>query len=189
MYLNLLRQLLPHKVYSEDDTSIHIKDLTVHASALGICDINSNDLKTELFPDRTDALLDGWERMAGLPWSCFAGQAQTKEERRTRLVAQLTMLGGQSRQFFIDLAAFLGKTITITEYSSFRAGHSSAADPCCDNDWIFAWSINHPDVSFSYFAAGGSSAGDYLRTHAGPLELFYLGKYSPAHTLLLYNGE
>jgi uncharacterized protein YmfQ (DUF2313 family) len=42
---------------------------------------------------------------------------------------RMTMLGGQSREFFINVAAQIGYTITITEYRVFVVG----IDRCGDN--------------------------------------------------------
>jgi len=84
-------------------------------------------------PDgRQDGLLDDWERNWGLPDPCYEAP-QSIGDRQIELVRRMTMLGAQSRQFFIDLAAEFGSgagyPITITEYRTFVVG----MDRCGDN--------------------------------------------------------
>ena len=75
-------------------------------------------LERESDPRSTIELLPDWERNWGLPDPCYTSP-QSIDERQRALVMRMTMLGAQSRQFFIDVAAMLGYTITITEYRPF----------------------------------------------------------------------
>jgi uncharacterized protein YmfQ (DUF2313 family) len=85
-------------------------------------------LETESDPRQTVELLPDWERNWGLPDPCYTSP-QTIDARQTALVARMTMLGGQSRQWFIEFAAKLGYSITISEYRPFMVG----LDRCGDN--------------------------------------------------------
>lgn len=71
-------------------------------------------LVDEADPRFAEELLPDWERVAGLPNPCLADPPDTTQERRAALVAKLTLAGRQDEQYFIDLAAALGYTITIT---------------------------------------------------------------------------
>jgi hypothetical protein len=53
-------------------------------------------------------------------------------ERRAALLTRITMMGGQSREFFIALAAAIGYTIWITEYRPFMVGIDRVGDPHYD---------------------------------------------------------
>ena len=79
-------------------------------------------------PRSTVELLPDWERNWGLPDPCYE-EPQSIAERQLALVMRMTMEGGQSRQFFIDVAAMIGYTITITEYRPFFI----AMDRCGDS--------------------------------------------------------
>jgi uncharacterized protein YmfQ (DUF2313 family) len=93
----------------------------VDGRAADLLEIESDARTTlELLPD--------WERNWGLPDPCWS-QAQTIGQRQRELVLRMTMMGGQSRQFFIDTAAYLGYTISISEYRPFMVG----LDRCGDN--------------------------------------------------------
>src|SRR5579885_1873701 len=64
-------------------------------------------LEVESDPRLTLEMLSDWERAFGLPDDCM-GPVTTIEERRARLLYRMTLLGGQSREFFISLAAAFG---------------------------------------------------------------------------------
>ncbi|MGY8661759.1 putative phage tail protein [Bradyrhizobium sp. UFLA05-109] len=85
-------------------------------------------LETESDPRKTVELLPDWERNWGLPDPCYSAP-QTIAQCHAALVARMTLYGSQSREFYISFAAFLGYTITITEYRPFMVG----IDACGDN--------------------------------------------------------
>jgi uncharacterized protein YmfQ (DUF2313 family) len=85
-------------------------------------------LETESDPRLTIELLPDWERAWGLPDPCYQ-EPLTIDERHLALMMRMTMLGAQSREFFIGVAAMIGYTITITEYRTFVVG----IDRCGDN--------------------------------------------------------
>lgn len=85
-------------------------------------------LERESDPRQTIELLPDWERNWGLPDPCYQAP-QTIGQRQLALVMRMTMLGSQSREFFISVAAMIGYSITITEYRVFEVG----LDRCGDN--------------------------------------------------------
>ncbi|MBR0879097.1 uncharacterized protein YmfQ (DUF2313 family) [Bradyrhizobium barranii subsp. barranii] len=85
-------------------------------------------LERESDPRITVELLPDWERNWGLPDPCYTAP-QTIAARQLALVARMTMMGAQSREFYINFAAQLGYTISITEYRPFMVG----LDRCGDN--------------------------------------------------------
>src|SRR6516162_2792503 len=84
-------------------------------------------LEQESDPRTTVELLPDWERNWGLPDPCFA-EPLSVHDRQVALVQRMTIEGGQSRQFFVDVAAQLGYTITITEYRPFMTGIDKVGD-------------------------------------------------------------
>ncbi|MCP3471435.1 DUF2313 domain-containing protein [Bradyrhizobium sp. CCGUVB1N3] len=88
----------------------------------------ANLLEIESDPRKTVELLPDWERNWGLPDPCYTAP-QTIAQRQAALVARMTLYGSQSREFYINFAAFLGYTITITEYRPFMVG----IDACGNN--------------------------------------------------------
>jgi hypothetical protein len=84
-------------------------------------------LERESDPRITVELLPDWERNWGLPDPCYTAP-QTVAQRQTALIARMTLWGSQSRQWYIDFAAFLGYTITITEYRPWMVGLDRCGD-------------------------------------------------------------
>ena len=75
----------------------------------------------EDFDPRSTSKLSDWERVLGLPDACTQG-TQTTATRRSRILARITNPeNGQNVQFYIDLAALLGHTITASDITSFQA--------------------------------------------------------------------
>lgn len=186
-YIELLAALLPHGVAWRSEDGSTMDDLIgAMAEEFARVDGRADDLHDEADPRTTVELLADWERIAGLPDTCLAGATQTMQERRAALVGRLTARGGQSRQFFIDLAASLGYTVTITEFRPFRAGISTAGDALTNGDWIFAWRVNAPETTIVSFRAGLSAAGEPLRTWGSTRLECAIERLAPAHTIVLF---
>jgi uncharacterized protein YmfQ (DUF2313 family) len=84
-------------------------------------------LERESDPRFTVELLPDWERNWGLPDPCYTAP-QTIADRQRALVQRMTLMGGQSRQWYINFAKFLGYSITISEYRTFVVGIDRCGD-------------------------------------------------------------
>jgi uncharacterized protein YmfQ (DUF2313 family) len=146
-------------------------------------DRRASELVAESIPDRTTELLSEWERMAGLPDPC-SGPADGLEARRAQLVQRLTSRGGQSPAYFIQLAATLGYTITITEFQSFTC--QSYCDASLDTDpWRHTWRVDAPAVTVIEMSCE-SGCDEAIRTWGNePLECL-IRRLRPAHTHVLF---
>lgn len=183
-YLEQLKSLLPRGLMWSSEDGDTLDDLLgAMAEELARIDARAEGLFNETDPRTTLELLDEWEAVAGLPDTC-TDQADTLAERRDVLHAKITSIGNQSRQYFIDLAAALGYTVTITEFRPFVAG-SNAGDALTNGDWIFTWRVNAPAVTERIFVAG-SAAGEPLRDWGNEILECVINKYKPAHTLVQF---
>ena len=162
------------------------------------------DLLAESYPGTCIETITDWERVCGLPDPCVDPPLDTLQERRMAVLAKLAAQGGQSRQYYIDLAAIYGYTITIKEFRPFIAGISAAGDPVYhqsiglppnqweqpDNrarDWWFVWEVTYsPALVITYFRAGQSCAGDALATWGADVLRCVIEQTKPAHTYVLY---
>lgn len=183
-YVSQLQALLPPgAAWTREADAELTKLLRGLATELTRIDARGEDLLDEADPRSCFELLPDWERIAGLPDPCH-NQADTIGERRDVLLGRLTNLGGQSRQFFIDLAAALGYPISITEFRPFQVGNS-AGDILSNGDWIFTWQVGAPGSTVRNFTAG-SAAGEPLASWGNDLLECAVNKLKPAHTHVLY---
>jgi uncharacterized protein YmfQ (DUF2313 family) len=169
-------------------------------------------LEVESDPRLTVELLDDWERNWGLPDPCFFGKQQSLEDRRRILMLKMTLLGAQSRDFFTEVAKWLGYDITITEFSPYMCGVSMVGDTTQqeieagghppDMRWQlgpeeirFYWTIHVGDVTLTWFrvGAGGGEVGVDPHLIIGMPEdlLCILERWKPAHTQIVldYSGQ
>lgn len=145
-YLSQLQALLPQgPAWPREPAALFTRLLDGFAEEFARVDGRAGQLIEESDPRTTYELLADWERVAGLPGTCalLAGIDLTVEQRRAALVAKLTERGGQSRAYFIALAARLGFTITITEFSEWTFD-SDDDTPFYGWEWNFAWQVNAP---------------------------------------------
>lgn len=165
-------------------------------SAIGIefarIDARADDIVNEADARTTLEMMQDWERVLGLPDEC-TGPADTLQDRRNRVVQKLTTIGGQSKAFFIELAAALGYDIEITEFRPFICGLSHCGENLNGgHDCRFNWRVTVPGPRATRFRTGSSQCGEKLLTiaHAEDLECV-MSRLKPAHSNLIfdYQGE
>lgn len=146
-----------------------------------------NDLIAEIFPCSLNPpeLLPEWEATLGLPDECI-GELATVQERVRAVCAKFRARGGQSKEYFIAVAASLGFHITITEFAPFRAGYNHAGDPDYGEAWANTWRVTVDQFEVIPFRAGLSVAGDPLRAWGNRLLECVLDAIKPAHTVLQF---
>lgn len=187
-YLAALQDLLPTgTAWPRAASTALAKVLRAMADGLARLHARVLQLVTEADPRTTAEMLADWERAYGLPDPCLGVLPATIQERRAALVTKITSTGGASIAYFEGLAATLGfPSVTITEFDLFRAGISRAGDPARGAAWAFAWQVNAPAVSVTWFRAGLSSAGEPLAAWGNELLECAFDRLKPAHTVVLF---
>lgn len=180
-YRDQLRALLPYGP-AWDDTDDLLEGL---AQELARVEARALALVAAADPSTTAELLAEWERVAGLPESCMAGVSLTETQRRQVLITKLIHNGGASRQFFIDLAATAGYTITITEFFQFRVG-MAVGNAVNGSEWPYAWMVHSAAVAVSQFRTGKNRVGDPLRSWSDAVLECLIKSHKPAHTLVIF---
>lgn len=194
-YATAIEGLLPQgAAWNRDPNSALMKWVQGCAEIWGDVAASTNDLvMVENDPRLTLTMLPDWETAYGLPDPCLQ-VVLSLDERRTALLQMITIQGGASRQFFINLAKQLGYEITITEYVPFQIGlsqigvggsHAEIIGPTCR----FYWTITVSTPRIQRFQIGYSSAGrDSLLeiTRADDLECV-INRWKPAHTTVLFH--
>jgi uncharacterized protein YmfQ (DUF2313 family) len=150
-------------------------------------------IEIESDPRFTTEMLDSWEAAYGLPDPCTP-EPGTVAARRRALLDRMTTMGGQSRAFFIALAALLGFTITITERAPFMCGVSRCGDPdraLGPPEIRFLWTVHVGPTALKWFrvGAGGGQVGvdPHLRIALAYGLECVLRRWRPAHTNLIFD--
>lgn len=192
-YKAQLAALLPRgRAWPREDGSILMQLMQAEADELARVDGRISDLLEEVDPRSALELLEDWERVAGLPDGCIPAP-DSIAERRAALLSRVTGQGGQSRAYFIELAARIGYAITIDEFRPFAAG-SLAGEDLNGDAWAHTWRVNVQPAAvdtgtgftITYFTAG-SNAGERLAGF-GSLDLeCVISRARPAHTTVLFS--
>lgn len=173
----------PGPVWNRTDGSVFMKLLLAMADELARVHNRALDLIEEADPRTTFELLPDWERAFGLPEACGV-LPDTLEERRNALVEKITRRGGQSPQYYIDVAALLGFTVTITEFDHFTVG-SQVNDPIYDEEWNFVWQVNGPSETVRAFVVN-SGVSEPLADWGNDLLECVITRLKPAHTYVQF---
>lgn len=185
-YARVLRQLLPRgQLWNLETGSILSKVFLACGDGLARADGRTANLVNEWDPSTALECLPDWERVLGLPDGCVTSLPDDIATRRVAAAQKYTTRGGQSRAFFIGLAAKLGfDSATITEYRPFCAG-SLCGGPVYGTAWAYAFTVNLP-ISSSYHFHAGSTAGERLARWGNPNVECMIKRASPAHTVPLF---
>lgn len=184
-YVNALRSLAPQGLAWNWAPDSHM-----HAVLRGLAhsyqssDNSAVQLLEGAFPKTATVLLSEWESTLGLPDDCAIGEMDSITKRQGAVVSKLIASGGQSKRYFIELAAELGYAITITEFRQARAGISVCGDPLNGEEWPFVWRVNAGGTAISYAQAGISYCGDPLRSWGDRYLKCKFNQLSPPHTIL-----
>lgn len=187
-YTAQLNALLPVGVLWDSlrDDPVTQDLLTALAGELSRVDASAEYLLDEADPRTALNLLPDWEALTGLPDAC-SGLGVTIQQRRDALLAALTSLGGQSRQYFIDVAAQLGfPGATVTEYAPQTVDDTVDAT-IRGPDWRFAWQITVALPAVQQLTVDSdvdTSLGEQAPTTR--LECV-INKLKPAHTTALFS--
>ncbi len=111
-----------------------------------------------------DVYLQSWEKALGIPDDCFPATGDI-EERRLHVIVKLGCMNIATRQDFIDLAAKLGKTITITSLEAISLPpYDIPMTPSGAPEFRFIWVVSGenivpsvPPLDIPHFLDVGSS--------------------------------
>ncbi len=142
------------------------------------------ELLDELDPRSSVELLPDWERMLGLPDNCRGIIPSTLEQRRQAVITKLRAIGGQSRQYFIDLAGLYGFAIEIAEFDLFTA-ESLCTESLYDEPWAYTFKVIAPALTVQDMTCE-SFCNEYLTTWGNEILECLINRYKPAHTIALF---
>ncbi len=180
----LMTLLPPGDAWRRDPETVTAQVVRGLAPMLARIDDAATSVLEQLDPREAVELLAEWERLLGLPDPCMPADA-TLAARQAAAHGRLTATGGASRAYFIGLAAAAGYAVTIEEFKPFRAGRGRAGERAFGVQWAHAWRVRAPETTISHFRAGRSTAGERLRRWGDELLECVVGRWRPAHTVLI----
>ena len=193
-YKAQLAALLPRgRAWPREDGSTLMRLMHAKAEELARVDGRVSDLLEEVDPGTTLELLADWERVAGLPDTCIAAP-DSIAERRAAVQSRITGIGGQTREYFVNLAATLGFAITIDEFRPFRVGQARVGERLYGEEWAHVWRVNVQPaavddglgLTIRYFRVGQSRVGERL-VGFGSLDLeCIIRRAAPAHSIVIF---
>jgi uncharacterized protein YmfQ (DUF2313 family) len=171
-WLAALQALLPPglAITKEPDANL-TKLLEALGAMLGDGERNLDEWLEQYEPAVATTMLTDWERLLGLPDCCDAGLVLSLAQRRANVLEKLTVIGGQSPQYYIDLMARRGIAITVQELG------------------LYVWHVTAPMINLHYFRAGEGRCGDRLRTWGDPAMECRIQRLKPAHTRVLFGYQ
>lgn len=187
-YAQVMADLLPRGwAWTREPHSVLMRTMVGLAGEFTRVHGRDCDLLAESYPGTAIETLTDWERICGLPDAC-TGPLTTVQERRAAILAKLASRGGQSRQYFIDVAAALGFHITITEFHAFRVGENRAGNPLNGADWLFYWRVTswEQGQKIFFFRTGQSPTSEPLRHWGNKLLECLIRSLAPAHTIVQF---
>jgi len=186
-YASALTALLPTgDVWKLEPDSIQSLVIQSLADAYQQSDDDAFQLLKGAFPSTATTLLYEWEQTLGLPDNCAIGETDSIALRQRAVTAKLFATGGQSVDYFINVAAALGYTVTVTEYRRARAGRSACGAALNGDDWPSTWLITAPSTTVNYAQAGANYCSDPLRSWGNKSLECRLKKLAPSHTIILF---
>lgn len=184
-YQTLLLNLLPPGPAWPRDDSQSSRWADGLSQELARLDARADVLVEEADPRTTSELLADWERVAGLPDCCAPlDQVLTEGQRRALLVHRLTETGGQSREYYIQLAAYYGYNIGIQEIAPHTC-NSDCQYPVYGQEWQFVWKVFAGSTTITYFNAN-SSGIEPIAKWGDPFLECLLNSVKPAHTVIIF---
>lgn len=133
-------------------------------------------------------MLPEWERLLGLPDDCTANQDLSVAARQRIAGQRLVEMGGQSRAYFIDLAARLGEPgCSITEFRPFNC-NDDCNDALHSQEDRFTWRVNIPRPLLDVRMMNCNDAcDDALQVFDESLIVCPITERRPAHTKVIFS--
>lgn len=186
-YLWQFQRLLPRgRVWHRGWGTVQAEALLTLMPTWARLSARANQLLVETFPCTTTELLPEWEASLGLPDPCIQPPLATLQQRTAAVCAKFAGRGGQSIDYFIELAAEHGYTIEITTYAPFRVDINRADDPLYDAAWAYAWTVTGSTSTVVYFRVDLSSVEEPLASWGNEQLECLIRAAAPAHTIVMF---
>lgn len=158
-------------------------DIRLESQRLDLGAGQADHLLTEMYPADAVEFLPTWEQLLGIAPAVDAGRS----ERVNEILFRLRNLGRIDRQFYIDIAATVGYSVTITELYPLMAGWAESGKEVLDEQVRWIWTVTITEGFTQYALAGAAAAGDPLAWYRDKRHLDEIfNDLKPAHTLVIF---
>ena len=157
-YVSMVQALLPEGMaWPRRPDAVLTQLLSAWADEYTRFDGRVDDLFSECIPTQCREQITNWETILGL-----SAAGLSIDQRRAAIATRLSSIGGQSRQYFIALAALLGFVgITIDEFRPMTCnGNCNAALTSLDDAYV--WRVNLSAVGGVFIASCNSDCNSPL---------------------------
>lgn len=186
-YLRALQALAPSgRAWPRASDTVQASVLKSLAASFQRSDGDATGLLRGSFPKTATIMLPEWEITLGLPDDCSIGEVDTIAKRQNAIISKLISTGGQSKSYFIGIAAAMGYTISIKEYRQARTGLSVCGDGLNGDDWPFVWLVEAEDTTVTYSRSGLSYCGDPLRSWGNKQLECRINALAPSYALVKF---
>lgn len=176
----------PGEALPQDGDSLWAVWLGPLADAIAALELRQDSLLTQAVPAQATDLLADFERVLG-PDPLGRDQGGIDIGQRQALAAQRWgFTGGCSPGFYIGLAASLGITIAITEFTSSQCGATVCGDVLAPAADELTWRITMPASLVNEAICGVSECGDRLGSFASDPLPAMIARYAQPHTLPVF---
>lgn len=184
--VNLLRALLP--AFSYDPNGKYLSaELEAEANLMDATRASAALVLASITPFNSTVTLSDWERV----YEIVPRDGATQQERRQNVLAKMAATGGVSRPYFINLAASMGYTITITEPRAFQVGVNRCGDRLYTPDIQWVWQVNVLSAATPayHFRTGSSVVGEPLLAFGESVLESMFNDLKPAFTFCYFTYE
>ncbi|NTZ40652.1 DUF2313 domain-containing protein [Enterobacter sp. JMULE2] len=157
--VDLFRAMMPPVSY-DPNAKFLSAELGAEAAVMDTVRASARRVLDSITPFYATVTLSDWERI----YELAPRDGATIQERRQNVLVRMAATGGLSIPYFINLAASLGYTITITEPRAFQTGINRCGDRLYVEGMRWVWQVNVLGASTPRyrFRCGSSAAGEPL---------------------------
>ena len=175
-YLAQLHALAPQGAAWPREGQTVLNDLFAGlAEELARVDERAGQLIVETDPRAVSETLTDWERAWGLPDGCVVADP-TVPGRRLALHQKVASLGGQSKPYYVGMAAMLGYEAEIEQFTPTRLAFT-LPQRILGRPWAFAWRV----------AVYGPVEMTEVPVYASADLECVINRTKPAHTLVSFD--
>jgi uncharacterized protein YmfQ (DUF2313 family) len=188
-YTGQLQALLPTgAAWPRDPRAVMTQLLAAMAEEFARIDLRADQLVGEFDPRTAYELLGEWETALGLPDPCSAAVTSIAA-RQLNCWRKLAFVGGQTKAFYIALAAAIGFEIEIHEFDPDVDDWDPSLTPLItDERWRFVWRVHVLNAGdFSYFRFGDPFGGRFREGDEAISLECVLTAAKPAHTHVIFS--